>query len=334
MQIFVNDQKLEAELAGERTLKEVYEQIDRWSSENKKYILSLQVDREDVSLQHLDAMPVEGVDRIDFYIGDEYDMLISTIDEMDRYVDQIGSTLFELTELREKEITDLREGVHWIRQIMKSVGVILRIDLEHSGVAMPGAEEEESRGSIASVLDRMEKGIEEIAHSNNRDSIETFLQTLRSFKYFVMRLQLQLRAMHTGFEELVEMVEEFEREIPGLTAQAVHINERLNTGADREAMEALEGLTQRLNVYLSALFAMDYRLSGETGEGLANLEVKGVPLNVRAGDMTELLQDLSSALEESDLVAVGDILEYELTEKLNDLVPYMAKIRQLMVAKK
>lgn len=330
MQIFVNNQKLDAQLAGEKTVAEVYEAVSRWSADNRKYILSLRVDDNDVSLETLKEMPTEDVDRLDFFIGDEMEMVLTTLSELDRYVDQIGGILFEQTALSGEDIVHLCEGVHWIQEIMKSVAGILNLDFTSISVPAnhPGTEGD---GSIQECLHRLTARAEGFTHLSGREEIELFLEDLRSLKSYSMSLLLQIRAIHAGREELIEILEDFETGLPTLLEDIVEINRGFNTGTDAASLESLESLTGRLEGFMAALTALDYQLRRNDGEGILGIDLEGIPFSTRVDSLTALLKDLSSALEESDVVAVGDVLEYELTDQLRGIAPYLSRIRLLAV---
>jgi len=330
MQIYVNDQQLNATLSGEKNLAEVYEAINRWSSDNRKYILNLLVDSREISVKGLASIPTEAVHRVDFYIGDEIDMVLSTLDELDRYLDQIGSTLFEMENIAANEANNLKDGVHWIRQIITSVASILHIDL---GGSVLSSQEKESE-SMEAILAHLEKGSEAFLSGSDKQSIEAFLEDLRSFKAFVMRLILQLKMIGAGMEEIQETVEEFESKTDELNKEIVSINELLGAGKDREALDQLESVCSTMNRYVTALYALDYHLSRQGEKTLSNIVFGEVSFMEIAGELTELLRDLTSALEENDMVALGDILEYELTAKITSIQPYLTEIRQIIIARK
>ena len=335
MQIFVNEQELDAEMADEKTVAEVYEAVSRWSADNNKYILNLKVDAREVSLARLKEVATDAVRRLDFYIGDEMDMVLSTLSETDRYIEQIGSTLFEREALDHGDRANLIEGVHWMTQIMNSVSSILHLDL--SGVFSPMASDERRPDeSVQANMERLTAIAEAFSGEESqvvRDDIARFLNELRNVKLFVMALMMQLETMSAGREELLEMLEDFETRIPSLAQELVGINESLNSGRDSEAMGALESSTDALNRYIAALFALDHQLIRNEEQGLMSTEIDGVSFNTRADSLTSLLKDLSSALEETDITAVGDILEYELSEQLKDLRPYLTVIRERLLQK-
>ncbi|MCB1314766.1 MAG: hypothetical protein KDK27_02375, partial [Leptospiraceae bacterium] len=268
MQIYVNDQELDAELTDERNLEDVYNAVSDWISQHRRYILGLRVNEEEVALSSLKSLETDAVRRLDFYVGDELDMVLTTVDELDRYVDQIGSTLYELDSLNANDIGNLQEGVQWIQQIMSSFSTIMNMDLSAMSVLVPGSQGKEA---IDRIMQRLESRAAQFNNQNDRAAIESFLDDLRSFKFFVMKLGLQLRTMNARTEELIELVTEFDDRIPDMVKEIISINESFNAGRDYNALETLKSINEKMNAYLSTIFTLDYKLKNKKIKKMNNI---------------------------------------------------------------
>lgn len=342
MNIYVNDQKLDAQLSGEKTVKEIYDEIYRWSENQKKYILSLAVDQQEVAVSGLKDIPTTNVQRLDFYMGNEIEMVLSTLNELDHYMDQIGNTLFENKQLNPADRTHLTDGIHWIRQIMDSIATILHLDLKELRspyLTTPGETSDETSDEETAeqaVVEDFINGLEQkVSHlQNDDDSIVDFLNDLRAFKFFIMKLQLQLQAMNTEFEDLLQTLTDFDKNIPELKEKIIAINTAFNAGRDKNALEDLDRFTGRLDHYLAALFALDQKFDSKQHASISQLKMDEQSFRSKIDAMTMLLKELCTALEEQDMVAAGDILEYEITQQLDDIRPFLGEIQQLMVASK
>ena len=337
MQIYVNDEKLNATLNGEKNLKEIYNSINTWVSENKRYILGTCVDQKEISLGSLERIAIDEAERFDFYIGDELDMLLSSVRELDLYIDQVGSTLFEKEKLSVKEIKDLKEGLKWCRGILQSIsGMIgmslnsMQIGLSENSQKKEGQLPSESQSSQAenlhSLLECLEENLKTFKDSHKREDVESFLTDLRTLKSFVLRLEMQLRSMRAEPDELITIIEDFKDGIPEFKEKLVVINTNFQKGRDVQALDALEEISAKLNLCITALYAIDYRTQKEGKSKITELSVDSLSFYEAASELAALLQDLSDALEEGDIVALGDILEYELTAKLDKLQVYLKEI--------
>lgn len=328
MKIYVNDQDIEATLTGEKNLEEVYGAVNDWVSASKRYILSLQVDKKDVALSTLGGIGAEEIERLDFYVGDQFDMLLKTLGEMDAYVDQVGGILFERQEISPEGASNLQDGIRWISQILESFSSIIGTDL-HSLLAW--GPDRRNGEPMDRLLGRLSKRAQSLQEASGPKEIEGFLADLRLLRHFIKDIDLQLRSISADDNELLAMIEEFQEEIPALSHQLVSINENFNRGSDEKALGILEQCSARLNGFIAAMFAIDYRLRRKGEQSIMDLSVESVSFHLLASELTASLQQLSLALEQNDIVAVGDVLEYELTDKLTRILPYLTEIRQLML---
>ncbi len=330
MQIYVNNTELEAELTGEETLREVYDAVSDWTRRSNRYILGVEVDRKITAPDRLSHIAPESVHRVDFHVGDEMEMMADSVGEMDRYVDRIGASLFERTNLTDEEIANLREGVRWISEIIAASCSIMHLNAEEIMCPVVGDSSAESR-SVHDILAILRSSVEELSPENS-EGIHVFLSILRDLRFFIIKLKMQLLALNADQGELAVALQEFESKIPALIEEIVEVTTLFQSGKDFQALENLDATVERLNAYLSAMFAAEYRLLRDRGLHIPSQSTNGVTFQQVSEDLTGILRDISSAMEENDIVAVGDILEYELTERLSQMPPFLRQLREILIA--
>ncbi len=325
MQIYVNDEKLTAKLTGEKNLQEVYQSFDKWLSCQKRYILGLQVNGQEVSQGDLAQIQTDTTERLDFYVGDELDILLNSTAELDRYIDQVGAILFEQDILSKEDQKNLKDGLQWVRQILTSIASISGTSLETMDSLVPGNNKGDA---IHDILQSLEKHSNRFCEKNDRNAIEIFLTDLRACKFFVMQLNSQLQNIGASPHELLKSIENYSTQLPEHKQTLININEHFQKGEDTIALENLEKMTTQLDICISALYALDYRTydKEKNKSQIIEILIDSVSFHSVTTELKQLLQELADALEQGDIVAVGDILEYELTEKLNCLDPYLKKI--------
>jgi len=330
MQIFVNDQILDAVMSSEDNLLEVYESVNNWTVENNKYILGFLVDQAEHSIKQLKEIKPEEIKRFDFFIGDEVEMMITTIDELDRYIDQVGTVLYEDQVSGSEDFLNLKDGMHWMKEIMNSISVILKLDLSSTLTNV----HEKGDCSIEDLLNEMDQLSGKFLENHSQEEIDEFLNYLRGLKAFIMKLAFQIRMMNAEIDELMDSLEDFEQNIESITDELIQMNIDFNSGNDHAALLSLDEYTEKLNHYLSVVYALDYKYMSEEGNSLFSENPDGKKILEITGTITEQLKNLSEALENKDIVSTGDILEYELTESLKDLKPYLENLRQFLLARK
>ena len=137
---------------------------------------------------------------------------------------------------------------------------------------------------------------------------------------------MQLKSLGVDTSELVKVLSDFEKKLPEIKDDLVSINSSFQRGHDAKALELLTLISTQLNINISALYALDFKAQQKGLSPVTDFNIDTISFHSVAGELSTLLQELSNALEEGDIVALGDILEYELTEKLEKLKPYISKI--------
>ena len=108
MIIYVNEEVLETKLEQEKTIGEVYQAINSWVESSGKYLVNCFVDGVEKNFSDLKELEIESVKRLDFYVGEDIDILIASLLELDKYIDNVGNALFGRDSLTQKETQDLK----------------------------------------------------------------------------------------------------------------------------------------------------------------------------------------------------------------------------------
>ncbi|XDD47028.1 hypothetical protein AB3N60_02775 [Leptospira sp. WS39.C2] len=313
MNIFINEQQLDTKLDGETNLGQVFDQIQKWIESNGKYLRHFTVNGKELNRSDLDSVGIEETERLDLFVGEELDVIEDSLVEVDNYVDKVGSTLVGRDSLTEKESEDLKEGIPWIISMIRTTTKLLNLNLN--------------------LIQPMGKGknVEEILESLNNGSlvldstkaIETFLEDLRDVKLFLMDLSTRLAVMRLDESELIEIIAKFVDQKDKVIKDFMLVNENFQSGKDHLASEILNDAVGRLTGLMSALVSVQTRHSELDWQELSFEDKK---LSDLIGQLNNTLSNIASAMEKNDIVYAGDILEYELPEILESLVPFLSLV--------
>jgi len=103
------------------------------------------------------------------------------------------------------------------------------------------------------------------------------------------------RYMQEVLQELLRYTDDFEQ-----------IPVYMQTGKDVQALELLERFSQKLNeLYRSFLLSDITNIS-------TDIQIEGKPFHEYQKEITALLQNIVSSIEEKDIIQAGDLAEYEL----------------------
>lgn len=313
MNIYINEQQLDTKLDGETNLGQVFDQIQKWIESNGKYLRHFTVNGQEFNRSDLDSLGIEETERLDLYVGEELDVIEDSLVEVDNYVDKVGSTLVGRDSLTEKESEDLKEGIPWIISMIRTTTKLLNLNLNLIQPMGKGKNVEE-------ILESLHNGSLVL---DSTKAIETFLEDLRDVKLFLMDLSTRLAVMRLDESELIEIISKFVDQKDKVIKDFMLVNENFQSGKDHLASEILNDAVGRLTGLMSALVSIQTRHTELDWQELS-FEDKKLPDLV--GQFNVTLSNIASAMEKNDIVYAGDILEYELPEILESLVPFLSLV--------
>ncbi|GBF42877.1 hypothetical protein LPTSP2_21690 [Leptospira ellinghausenii] len=313
MNIYINEQQLDTKLDGETNLGQVFDQIQKWIESNGKYLRHFTVNGKELNRSDLDSVGIEDTERLDLYVGEELDVIEDSLVEVDNYVDKVGSTLVGRDSLTEKEAEDLKEGIPWIISMIRTTTKLLNLNLNLIQPMGKGKNVEE-------ILESLHNGSLVL---DSTKAIESFLEDLRDVKLFLMDLSTRLAVMRLDESELIEIISKFVDQKDKVIKDFMLVNENFQSGKDHLASEILNDAVGRLTGLMSALVSIQTRHSELNWQELSFEDKK---LSDLVGQLNTTLSNIASAMEKNDIVYAGDILEYELPEILESLVPFLSLV--------
>ncbi|MBK8398517.1 MAG: hypothetical protein IPL26_25145 [Leptospiraceae bacterium] len=313
MIIYVNEEVLETKLEDEKTIGEIYQAINSWIESSGKYLVSCLVDGIEKNPSELKEILVDKVNRLDFYVGEDIDILIASLLELDKYIDNVGNTLFGRDSLTQNESNDLKEGLTWIQTVLGSAQTLLRLDYTR---IIPF-------GSEFNMLEIIAKAVDPDNKLDSVQSIEAYLENLRDLKLFVMDLLNRVTLLNIDSETVKEILTTYGENMEVLKKEFIRVNENFQSGKDHLATELLSHSTGRLHVMISGLISV-----GGRGEfKVEDIKIGEDTLYTVNTLLNEKLSQVEQALSDKDIVTAGDILEYELPEILEKFVPFLNEIK-------
>lgn len=316
MQIYINDVQIETQLTDEKNLADVYEEVKKWIEAQGKFLIKCFTNGIEYSLDELSQISIQPSIRMDFYVGENIDVLVSALLELDNYIDKIGSTLVGRDSLTDVEQKDLSEGLVWIQEVLLSASQFLNLDYTKIYPIPEG-------NSVAKIF----SNILELSHKlNSITNIENFLENLRDLKLFIMNLLSKTSALTVDIQTLKDVIQAYSQNMGVIKNEFIRVNENLQSGKELLAGEILNYATEKLQVLLNALLSLQTKRPGHL---FSEIEVDGITLLQVIEKLKNLLTQVENSFEQNNLIMAGDILEYELPEVLEELVPYLSKIYEM-----
>ncbi|MCB1141746.1 MAG: hypothetical protein H7A24_12765 [Leptospiraceae bacterium] len=313
MKIYINEEVLDSKLEKEETLGEVYSEIRKWAEAQGKFLLQCLVDGKEMLLDELRTLSIEGRERLDFYVGENLDLLVNSLVELDKYLDNIGNTLLGRDSLTEKESKDLQDGIAWIHELLNSAKNLMKLDFSRI-TPVPGG------NTLDTILSTTQEGISDL---DSASGIERYLENLRDLKLFILNLINRTAVLTVDTKTLKDVLMNFSENMEVMKNEFIRVNENFQSGKDALAGELLSHSIGRLNIMLSSFISIRSKL---TDVDIDTISIDGKTLGETIEQLNSLLDSVAKSLEIRDIVMAGDILEYELPDILDQFVPFLKEI--------
>ncbi|EMJ93754.1 hypothetical protein [Leptospira alstonii] len=315
MEIYINEHLLDSSLENEKKLGEVFGEINKWVESKGKYLLGCTVDGVEFQASSMNDQGIESAAKMEFFVGEEMDFLVSTLTELDLYVDKVGSTLFGRDSLTEEESNQLGDGVRWIESVLNSASNLLHLKLDQIKPMGTG-------NSVSQIVSEISSNWERL---DNTEAIEIFLEHLRDLKLFIMDLIARTQVLDFDLPTLKEILNTFIDNIGGLKEAFVKVNEAYQSGKDEVATELLTQSISQINVLLTSFITLKLK---KPELDFSEIQIDGIGFEEKTGELNEILASIAVALEEKDVTRAGDSIEYELPGTLDEFLPFLKLIRE------
>ncbi|MBM9579188.1 hypothetical protein JWG45_18755 [Leptospira sp. 201903070] len=315
MEIYINEHLLDSSLENEKKLGEVFGEITKWVESKGKYLLGCTVDGVEFQPVEMQDRGIDSTHKMEFFIGEEMDFLVSTLTELDLYVDKVGSTLFGRDSLTEKESKELTDGVKWIQSVLNSASNLLHLKLDQIKPMGTG-------NTVTQIVAELSS---HSARLDSTEAIETFLENLRDLKLFIMDLIARTQVLDLDLPTLKEILNTFIGNIGGLKESFVKVNEAYQSGKDEVATELLTQSISQINVLLTSFITLKLK---KPDLDLSQITIEGIGFEEKTGELNEILASVAVALEEKDIIRAGDLIEYELPGTLDEFLPFLKLIQE------
>lgn len=294
MTILINEQEVNFTLEGEEKALEIYKAINQWLKESKHLIYSFQID------------------------GIETDP-----EEQSLWKNKKSSDIekIEVTALSEKEylLTGLLTVAEYINLLLRavsqnSVEVISDLMIEYPSIIknipllIKG-----NQGLLIS--EHMNKIINKSGIKDGKfeeDFKESFIGEISTISELINNAAKEIEDPKTELTATLKVVLKL---IPEIN----EISVLLQTGKDKKAMGLIITLTELLQKILRiiSLFNTD------------NIIINGTSLDIFSSELNSILNELAEAFDANDSVLIGDLLEYEISPKL-EMLPELVNAINLM----
>jgi len=293
--IFINGESLNFTLEDEKQLGEVYDNVHNWLSDQGFLVMKAEEENRDLTAEEANRWrekPLSEVISVEFEVKSITDMSFEILQPLHQYL----LLLVKGIEQRNFEVlSDLADDFKTIETRLNQLFSSAPEKGKNSDILL-------FRSCI------QESGIFE-GEIKNKDAFDASLNLTRGFLSLV---EERIREITAPREEFLNTIEELAKSIEPINEIPV----LLQTGKDREAMRTVIQFTE-LSQKLIRLFPI---LKVSEGFDMQQKLSSGESLEEFYEDLKSILLEVNEAFIAKDSVLIGDLLEYEVSPRLENLV--------------
>ncbi len=309
MEILVNNEKLDFALEKEKTLGEVITAVEAWLSKSNLVIASLQlahkgaeekIDLTDDIEGNWFSTPLDDIERIVIKARLLEELQLTNIETVMIYLDMLKSAI------EKRDSSTLDDLLLGEENTLKSLKIIfpssLKPDYFHE----------------AADLERLLAGADAKTILDWPDGVTK--KALKILESLVEMLSVRRNELTNPFDVLATSIVELERTSEELKEASV----LLQTGQEQKAMATIvrfADISQRILRIISSL--------DESSQiSLKGIQINGDSVSGFFSDFNRILRELLGAFDTKDTVLIGDLLEYEVTPRLELLLGFLRDVQK------
>ena len=317
MKIQINGHEIDYLFEQENSLKDIVESIMDWSAKRRLVLYSCFADEVEFLPEDIPNIPLKDIEILNFDVKSQVDIVMSSFEEADNYCNR----LIKLSEdeknhkLSDSMFSDIKNGLEWIADLMRSTANVLAIDLDKPLY---------KTFSLSDFILKIENYVEKYSSSKTnalKDAVEIAYEAKEFITSFVVSGEMNNLAIKSIdspdvlLSKLFEVKDAFPNELDNVEQIAILIQ----SGKDIEAIEKLNRFIEFVYLFIrvSAQFHPVFNIS------LSDIVKDNVSIEEKNAYLQEKLSEIISVMENNDMIGLADILEYEVKPAIEDMQSYI-----------
>lgn len=332
MKIFINGKELYATLENEKNAYEVLNPLEEWCNSNSFLINRIIINEKEMSPyidKEYETISIENIKQIEIEALSHSEYYLSSIISITEYIEKISKT--DSATLTENDIEALKDGIFWVLDSIPRAIFLCNMNLETHG--------------IIHILKMLEVKLERLnSLKNNEKDEEDYLNKVKEFfqddlKPFVndkvlptMELVLEDAKINTMIifandineNNALYKIGTLPKFQPFITEILDEVVNKLQTGKDKEAFIYAEKFSHIVGLSFSILS----KVAEVCSINYSNIKIEKISLLDAINDFNSMMNNLLDAFSNEDYISIADLLEYEIKEKIENIMDYIPLLEE------
>ncbi len=320
MEIFVNNEKLNFQLENEKNLREVLDAINEWLFQHGKVVDQIVINEKvfNDDMEALENVLLEDVNVLRLTIIDIDVLVRNSLAEIQNYISGMKEIISVKEKFTEDQINKIINGIRWITKILEKCDKLYKYSKNFKDKEFNYIAEVHGLEKSIYILEKfikkgqMDKCIE-FLNSNFIALLEKWVKGIDKLIDFSVGFK---KGIAVNRKKVANQIYNIITKIPDMLKLIEVTAVDLQSGAEKEAMKNIQILTGILESIVGLLqvikstFSLDYN----------NIYYENKSIEEFNKELKEILNEMVSALENKDTVLIADLIEYELSPRLEKYI--------------
>jgi len=324
MKIFINGKELFATLENEKNAYEVLKPVEEWCNSNSFLINRILIDEKEMSPyidEEYKTIAIENIKKIDIEALSHSEYYLSSMISIIEYIEKVSKV--DSITLSEKDIEDLKDGIFWILDSVPRAIFLCNMNLETHGVI-------HILKMLEVKLERLNTLTDNEEYNNYSDKVKEFFQD--DFLAFLNKQEVFLIycfayakinaiiifANNINENNALYKIGTLPKFQPFIIEILDEVVDKLQTGKDKEAFIYAEKFSHIVGLSFSVLSKVAEICSID----YSNIKIDNISLLDSINDFNSMMNNLLDAFSNEDYISIADLLEYEIKEKIENIMDY------------
>lgn len=320
MEIFINNQKLDFQLENEKNLKQIIDALSDWLITQGKVIDQIIINEKvyNDEIEKLENFLIEDTQTLKLIIIDIEVLVKNSLSEVKQYLTRITDTIYSKKDFEIDDIEKIINGLEWVDDVVSKCDKIYKYSENFNDREFNFNEEK------TKLINNI-KNLKDLKSKNEMSKIKKFLKSdILSFINKYLLFINKLTEFSTGFpkaggisrEKISKQLYNIINKLPDMIKLIDATVIELQSGLESEAMKNIQIIIEALQSVVELLQLIKSTLSIDFNK----LFFKDSSIEEFNNNLKNILLNIANAMENRDNILLADLLEYELTPKLENYI--------------
>ena len=325
MKIFINGKELSVMLENEENAYEVLKPIEEWCNSNDFLINKVIIDDRELQPyidEEYETIAIDTINKIEVEALSHAEYSLYSIMPIMEYLEKVYNTVPE--SLGQKDIEALKDGISWILDSIPRAIFLFNMSLDSYGIIHILKMIEVKLERLNSLSDNLEKSIEFF-----KDDFKPFLaeKMMPAMELVIEEAKINTIALFANNitnSNALYKIGSLPKFLPLILDILESIVNKLQSGNDKDAFIYAEKFSRIVSFSFSilstaaAIYSIDY----------SQISLNSVTLSDAISDFNDMMNNVLEAFANEDYISIADLLEYEIKERIENIMNYIPLVEE------